>query len=101
MSGFPADERVQEDEARHPAEAGGIQPRERCTATYNAPVLTGPSGSRLRLVRNNPGAVTMADDSVYCADSCGQPADRERPLGVTQDGDLIVELVCRDHETAG
>ena len=41
----------------------------------------------------------MTDDSVYCADSCGQPADRERPLGVTQDGDLIVELVCRDHET--
>ena len=42
----------------------------------------------------------MTDDSVYCADSCGRPADRERPLGVTQDGDLIVELVCRGHETS-
>lgn len=39
----------------------------------------------------------MADD-VYCADDCTHLADRERPLGVTQDGDLVVELVCHDHE---
>ena len=39
---------------------------------------------------------------LICTD-CDHPADRERPLGVTQGGDLIVgdlivDLVCRDHE---
>jgi hypothetical protein len=38
-------------------------------------------------------------DPAYCADGCGRLADRERPMGVTADGDLIVELVCRTHET--
>lgn len=40
----------------------------------------------------------MTLDAAYCADGCGELADRERPMGVTQDGDLIVELVCRRHE---
>ena len=34
-------------------------------------------------------------DPAYCADGCGRLAETERPMGVTADGDLIVELVCR------
>ena len=41
----------------------------------------------------------MSLDAAYCADGCGRLAERERPMGVTRDGDLTVELVCRDHET--
>ena len=33
-------------------------------------------------------------DPDYCADGCGRLAETERPMGVTKDGDLIVELVC-------
>lgn len=40
----------------------------------------------------------MSLDPALCADGCGRPADRERPMGVTRDGDLIVELVCHEHE---
>ena len=33
-------------------------------------------------------------DPAYCADGCGRLAETERPMGVTADGDVIVELVC-------
>jgi hypothetical protein len=41
----------------------------------------------------------MSLDPVLCADGCGRPADRERPYGMDRDGDEIVELVCREHES--
>ena len=34
-------------------------------------------------------------DPAYCADGCGRLAETERPMGVTEGGDLSVELVCR------
>jgi hypothetical protein len=33
-------------------------------------------------------------DPAVCADGCGRLATHERPMGVTRDGDLTVELVC-------
>lgn len=43
--------------------------------------------------------MTAPTEEHPCIDpGCRQPADRERPLGVTKDGDLIVELVCHEHE---
>ena len=38
-------------------------------------------------------------DPAYCADGCGRLAETERPMAVKADGDLIVELVCREHAT--
>lgn len=34
-------------------------------------------------------------DPAYCADGCGRLAETERPQGVSRDGEVIVELVCR------
>ena len=43
----------------------------------------------------------MSLDAAYCADGCGRLADRERPMGMWPEGDLIdgeevhsYELVC-------
>lgn len=42
--------------------------------------------------------MTTPDDDVRCADSCGRVATCERLVGITRDGDEIVELVCVDHD---
>jgi hypothetical protein len=47
----------------------------------------------------------MSLDPVYCADGCGRLAERQRPMGMWPQGDLVAgeevhsyELVCLEHE---